>query len=132
MLKTELKGQGLNYWAKRSDEYAHICKSGHQEYGVLCERWAALLGNNYADNLSVVCPDCLKVYNDDIKTYIVDSNPPEPKAFILIDNDLGSEDEYDEELNKDFINQMKNLDTLKIGESYFTGGAANVEIKRIS
>lgn len=68
--KTDVKG--FSFWAKRLDTYAHIVKIDSNNVGgeVYCGRFGALLGNNYASDLTYVCPDCLEKIQSEGTTVI--------------------------------------------------------------
>jgi hypothetical protein len=57
MKKTQVQVR-YGFWAKKFDTHAHIATV--KPYGVLCGKYGALLGNNYAEYLYDVCPECLK------------------------------------------------------------------------
>jgi hypothetical protein len=52
-----------SYWAKRTDEAKHMIDYDSKGVGgsVLCGKYGALLGNNYAHYLDKVCPKCLEI-----------------------------------------------------------------------
>lgn len=56
--------KGVFYWAKRSDEFGHISDKDSKQVGggVLCGKYGALLGNNYASRMELICPECLVEY----------------------------------------------------------------------
>lgn len=55
------------FWAKKFDTVVHVpAKAG---YGVMCNAWAARLGNNYAPiyGHKMLCPDCLRASYESLK-----------------------------------------------------------------
>ena len=63
-LNAIIKEHPCSFWAKRLDTHVHIAENGK----VLCGRYSAMLGNNYAPDLAEnnvvvpVCPACLGIY----------------------------------------------------------------------
>jgi hypothetical protein len=48
------------HWAKKFDRVKHITHRRGVGGGVLCNKYGALLGNNYATQNMPVCQECLK------------------------------------------------------------------------
>lgn len=70
--------KGVSFWAKRFDEFAHIVKKDATNVGggVYCGKFGALLGSNYASDLTHVCPECLAKLKANAPTPIrVKTNP---------------------------------------------------------
>jgi hypothetical protein len=63
MTTKQQQAPGQSFWAKKLDKVACITDS-YPNYRTLCGSYNALLGNNYADYLDTVCPDCLKKLNE--------------------------------------------------------------------
>lgn len=120
MQKKELIKEKLRYWAKRSDMTSHI--THYSVSTVLCKKFGALLGNNYAREFDQVCESCLKVYNYEIKKFTVNNSEPASKSEIVAANpDIENPSEF-----------FADLDKLEIGGTWSTGGASCTEITRIS
>lgn len=71
IIKTEeqLKKAPNLFWAKKLDRFAHIPddKSTQTGGGVMCGKYGALLGNNYAADHVKVCKECVKkVYEREV------------------------------------------------------------------
>lgn len=58
-MNKEQAAPGQDFWAKKFDQVACIIAPS-PEYRTLCGKYNVLLGNNYADQLYEVCPECLK------------------------------------------------------------------------
>lgn len=56
----------MNYWAKKSDVVKHIIDRDSKQTGggVICGKYGALLGNNYAYDNLLTCPECLKILKE--------------------------------------------------------------------
>jgi hypothetical protein len=48
------------HWAKKYDEVKHITHHNTMGGGVLCDKYGALLGNNYATTDMPICLACKK------------------------------------------------------------------------
>jgi hypothetical protein len=48
-------------WAKKFDSEKHITHHNSIGGGVLCGKYGALLGNNYATMNMPICPECKRV-----------------------------------------------------------------------
>ncbi len=58
------------HWAKKFDKEKHITHKRGVGGGVLCDKYGALLGNNYATDVMPVCKECLKQKQKSLRTII--------------------------------------------------------------
>jgi hypothetical protein len=56
-----------NFWAKKFDTVSCIIKKDANE--TVCGKYKALLGNNYANQIDKVCPDCEKIILNSLIKY---------------------------------------------------------------